>query len=157
MKVTDKRMFTPEGELRQDSTDFESSDRPQTTTDKPDGPADFAETAPEVDASAERVFEGDAGPSESADQEGARAEEAERRAPMFLDLVALLAEPIALYLGDVRLPDGKPAEDISLARFHIDLLDILKQKCAGNLSEEEAGILEDLLYRLRIRYVQKNG
>ena len=156
MKVTDKRMFTPEGELREDSTDFESSDRPQTTAERPDGPEYSAETASEADASTERKAAAHVGPSESANHTGARAV-AEPRAPMFLDLVALLAEPIALYLGDVQLPDGKSAEDISLARFHIDLLDILKQKCAGNLSDEEASVLEDLLYRLRMRYVQKNG
>ena len=76
-------------------------------------------------------------------------------APTFLDLVTLLAEPIALYLGDVELPDGKSAENLDMARLHIDLLDVLRRKTAGNLEVGEARVLEDLLYQWRLRYVQK--
>jgi len=36
----------------------------------------------------------------------------------------------------VSLPDGESAQDLALARLHIDLLDILQQKSAGNLSSE---------------------
>ena len=44
-----------------------------------------------------------------------------------------------------------------MARLHIDLLDVLRQKTAGNLTAQESAFLEDLLYRLRVRYVQKRG
>jgi hypothetical protein len=44
-----------------------------------------------------------------------------------------------------------------MARFYIDLLAVLRQKTAGNLTAQEAAFLEDLLYRLRVRYVQKRG
>jgi hypothetical protein len=44
-----------------------------------------------------------------------------------------------------------------MARLHIDLLDLLRQKTAGNLTVQESAFLEDLLYRLRVRYVQKRG
>jgi hypothetical protein len=37
----------------------------------------------------------------------------------------------------------------------IDLIDTLKQKTAGTLTAQEADALEDVLYRLRVRYVQK--
>ena len=76
-------------------------------------------------------------------------------APTFIDLVTLLAEPIALYLGDVELPDGESAENLEMARLYIDLLDVLRQKTAGNLEVGESRLLEDLLYRCRLRYVQK--
>jgi hypothetical protein len=74
-----------------------------------------------------------------------------------MDLVTLLAEPIAVYLGDVEMPDGQSAENLDMARLHIDLLDILRRKTAGNLEVGEARLLEDLLYRCRLRYVQKRG
>ncbi len=77
--------------------------------------------------------------------------------PSFFDLVALLAEPIALYLGDAQLPDGQSVENLEMARLHIDLLDVLRQKSASNLTAQELGFLEDLLYRSRLRYVQKRG
>ena len=71
--------------------------------------------------------------------------------------MSILAEPIALFLGDVPLPDGESAENLNLARFHIDLLDVLKRKTESNLSQEESTVPDDLLYRLRMRYVQKSG
>jgi hypothetical protein len=74
-----------------------------------------------------------------------------------LDLVALIAEPIALYLGDARLPDGRSVENLDAARLHIDLLDVLRGKTAGNLSAQESAVLEDVIYRFRMRYVQKRG
>jgi hypothetical protein len=77
--------------------------------------------------------------------------------PSFFDLVAILAEPIPIYLGDAELPDGGDATNLEMARLHIDLLAILRQKTAGNLTAQEAAFLEDLLYRLRVRYVQKRG
>ena len=76
--------------------------------------------------------------------------------PSFFDLVAMLAEPVPIYLGDARLPDGESAENLEMARFYIDLMDVLRQKTLGNLSAEESAFLEDLLYRLRVRYVQKS-
>ena len=68
-----------------------------------------------------------------------------------------MAEPVPIYLGDARLPDGQVATDLEMARLHIDLLDVLRQKTAGNLDPQERAFLEDLLYRLRVRYVQKRG
>ena len=78
-------------------------------------------------------------------------------AAQFLDLVAVLAEPIALFLGDAPLPDGQSAEDLDRARMYIDLLGVLQDKTVGNVSSEEHAILDDLVYRLRMRYVEKKG
>jgi hypothetical protein len=75
--------------------------------------------------------------------------------PSFFDLAAMLAEPVAVYLGDVPLPDGQSAENLEMAHLHIELLDVLREKTAGNLSAQEAAFFEDLLYRLKVRYVQK--
>ncbi len=75
--------------------------------------------------------------------------------PSFYDLVAMLAEPVPVYLGDAVLPDGQEATNLETARFYIDLLDVLRQKTAANLTAQESDFLEDLLYRMRVRYVQK--
>lgn len=77
--------------------------------------------------------------------------------PGFFDLAAMLAEPAAIYLGDAPLPDGQWAENLEMARLHIDMLDVLRQKTLGNLTAQESAFLEDVLYRLRVRYVQKRG
>lgn len=103
---------------------------------------------------------GDMGAGGDLGERGARLElptSAPGPGPSFYDLAAMLAEPVAIYLGDVELPDGQSAENLEMARLYIDLLDVLRQKTVGNLTAQESGFLEDLLYRMRVRYVQKRG
>ena len=151
IKVTDKRMFTPDGELREE---FQ-----ETMVDNPvedDIGAPIAETA-EVPESPPDVGQTDA----PADEGAARVEIPDlgdaAHKPGFADLVAQIAQPIALYLGDVPLPEGDSAENLDLARLYIDLLDVLREKTMGNLSTQELNLLDDLLYQTRLRYVQKRG
>jgi uncharacterized protein DUF1844 len=166
LKVTDKRIFTPEGELR---------DEFQHLREEKAGASAAAETpapAPEPQRPVERQPAASDRPSDRPSDYRARppepaAEPSPRLelpgtppglgAPTFYDLVAVLAEPVSLYLGDLQLPDGQTAENMEMARLHIDLLDVLRQKTAGNLTAQESAVLEDLLYRLRLRYVQKRG
>jgi hypothetical protein len=77
--------------------------------------------------------------------------------PGFLDMVAMLAEPIPIYLGDAKLPDGSDQEDLSMARLHIDLLEVLRRKTVGNLSVQESSVLESILYQVKSRWIQKQG
>jgi hypothetical protein len=162
LKVTDRRMFTSDGELRGAEESAEVS--PERVSAPESGHEDADTSAPaEADASEpEAVREprsesdsespsGDAGDGMPLSFSGVLPD------PGFADLVSILAEPIALFLGDAPLPDGKSAENLDLARFHIDLLEILKRKTESNLSQEESAVLDDLLYRLRMRYVQKTG
>jgi hypothetical protein len=181
IKVTDKRMFTPEGELREEYRDFFEK-----STSEPE-PAPEPVRAPTVappDLGQEPGRQGRFGAEPPAQpgwgfQEepagyGYEPEPPRGSAPpldlpdvgmggmggmgggpSFFDLVAMLAEPVAVYLGDVPLPDGQSAENLEMAHVHIDLLDVLRQKTAGNLSAQEAAFFEDLLYRLKVRYVQK--
>lgn len=157
MKVIDKRMFTPDGRLREGfeeeaaPTAGEGDAAPEESAPPPPAPAQGAGTVPRPVASpAEPGASPPRPPLELPGSPGLGA-------PTFFDLVGLLAEPISLYLGDLQLPEGGSAENLDLARLHIDLLALLRQKTAGNLTAQEAGILEDLLYRLRMRYIQKRG
>lgn len=152
IKVTDKRMFTPDGRLRE-GVDAEESSAAESAP-PPAGPAESAAGGPA--APADRAPEGPGEPPPS----GPRLElpgSPPGLAPTFYDLIGVLAEPISLYLGDLALPDGQTAENLEMARLHIDLLDLLRQRTAGNLTVQEKAVLEDLLYRLRLRYVQKRG
>ena len=78
-------------------------------------------------------------------------------APTFVDLIGLLAQPIAMFLGDAVMPGGDAEENLPLARFHIDLLELIQTKTKGNTTPEEAKLIEDLLYQLRLRYMEKAG
>ena len=61
------------------------------------------------------------------------------------------------YSREDVFPFFASAENLDAARLYIDLLEVLKEKTEGNLGPEEQGLLEDLLYQLRLRYVQKRG
>lgn len=144
LKVTDKRMFTPEGELREEYR-FLSEKSTATATPEPE---------PALPPKAEEPRRPSPPPQESRRPAGFQ-ETPPGLGPTFFDLVQMLMEPAVIYLGDMPLPDGQSAENLEMARLHIDMLDVLRQKTAGNLAAEESAFLEDLLYRLRVRYVQK--
>ena len=161
LKVTDKRMFTPEGELKEEYRFLHE----KSTAEEIAEPAPEPVAGPVPGGGREPLRE----PARHAPEpdyyepapQGAPLElpmdPSEMDGPSFYDLVAMMAEPVPIYLGDARLPDGQVATNLEMARLHIDLLDILRQKTAGNLSAQERAFLEDLLYRLRVRYVQKRG
>lgn len=152
IKVTDKRMFMPDGALREE---YRFLDEKSTAVEEEPSAAPVPPEPPEPPVPAP---ESSARPEPTA---SARLEipgtPPELGAPTFYDLGAILAEPVALYLGDLELEEGQSAENLEMARMHLDLLDVLRQKTMGNLTAQESAFLEDLLYRLRVRYVQKRG
>lgn len=146
IKVTDKRLFKEDGELREEYRYLEERKEGEGRTEE----AEKAEPR-SSQRDQERVEQ-----AARASAEAARSERATSLpTPQFLDLVGLLAEPVALYLGDAPGPEGQSIENTPLARFHIDLLDVLRKKTEGNLDEAERAVLEDVIYRLRLRYVEK--
>lgn len=77
----------------------------------------------------------------------------------FSGFVLSLATTAALHFGDLADPQtGQPVEpDLESAGRIIELLEMLQTKTKGNLIPEEEKLLEDLLYELRMRYVQAQG
>lgn len=180
IKVIDKRMFTADGELREEyrflsEKSTEAVPEAVSTTEPAPAPSEAparpqAAAPSAVDPFNPRSFDPgglDRGPfgAGAFDDEGFDEPRGtpplelpgtpEGYDPSFFDLVSMLAEPIPLYLGDIDLPDGQNVENLEMARLHIDLIDVLRQKTIGNLTAQESAFLEDLLYRMRVRYVQK--
>ncbi len=61
-----------------------------------------------------------------------------------------------LYLGAIPHPQtGQVVEDLELAQYKIDLLSMLQEKTEGNRSSEESKIFDDVLYQLRMVFLQK--
>jgi hypothetical protein len=143
IKVTDKRMFTADGELREEYQQAEENQ-------------DLERGAAEEEP-VEKQPPQSTPPPEPAPRSEPTATPAGPGQPTFFDLVSVIAEPISLYLGDSTLPDGDSMENLEIARLYIDLLEVLRQKVAGNLDPEEQKFLDELLYRIRMRYVQKRG
>ena len=62
------------------------------------------------------------------------------------------------HFGDFPDPATKKTErNLEAAKQTIDILGILKEKTKGNLSDDEARLLESLLYELRMRYVRETA
>ena len=72
---------------------------------------------------------------------------------------SMLAQSIAFsalhYLGLMTEPEsGRASErDLPLARHNIEILELLEEKTRGNLSADEAKLIANLLYEVRMHFV----
>lgn len=74
----------------------------------------------------------------------------------FAAFVLSLAHTAAVHFGDIPDPvSGRPAQqNLAAAQQMIDILALLEQKTRGNLTPEERQLLDQLLYELRLRFVE---
>jgi hypothetical protein len=78
----------------------------------------------------------------------------------FTAFVLSLASTAAIHFGDLPDPiSGEPAEqNLDGAAQMIEILALLDAKTRGNLTAEERQVLEQVLYELRLRFVEaKSG
>jgi hypothetical protein len=75
--------------------------------------------------------------------------------PSLKTFVSGLAGQVLINLGLFDNPlTGKRQTDLEQAKYSIDLLQILKDKMKGNLTDEEEKLMNAILYDLRMRYVE---
>jgi hypothetical protein len=148
--VVDKRRFTPAGELRPDaepSPPQPSQSQPAAETPPAPAPQPKASPPPE---------------SEHARETRQAYERQARNAPgqrIDFETVVLSISTSAMYqLGLVQDQAGRtlPA-DPDAARHTIDMLGVLQEKTQGNLSFQEQQLLDQVLYELRMAYLQVTG
>ena len=74
----------------------------------------------------------------------------------FAGFVISLATTAAVHFGDIPDPNTGEKQEADLVSAHqmIDLISLLQEKTKGNLTSDEAKLVDDLLYELRMRYVQ---
>jgi Domain of unknown function (DUF1844) len=74
----------------------------------------------------------------------------------FSGFILSLATTAAVHFGDISDPNtGEPAEpNLAAAAQMIELIAMLQERTKGNLIEPEERLLDDLLYELRLRFVQ---
>jgi len=76
--------------------------------------------------------------------------------PNFKFFITTLTLQASIALGHMANPvTGKVEEDITQAKFLIDTLGMLQEKTKGNLTQEESDVFENLLYELRLAYLDK--
>ena len=82
-----------------------------------------------------------------------------RRGPLpkgdFMGLISMLFTQTLFSLGFVQVKEGEKREpDLALAKYNIDMLEMLEEKTKGNLSKEEQKALTHTLNELRMGYVK---
>jgi hypothetical protein len=87
---------------------------------------------------------------------GENPADAQASAISFAGFVLSLAHTTAVHLGDVPDPTGSGSTEPRLdAAFQmIEILGLLEEKTRGNLSAEERQLLEQILYELRMRFLE---
>ena len=124
-KVTDKRLFDDEGEIRGNRVEERENS----------SPAEAPQAHPNADQS---------------DRTAGSAREID-----FSSFVISLATTAMVHLGEVPVESGGQSEDLDAAGQMIDILGMLEKKTEGNLSSEEARLVHDILYELRMKFLAK--
>lgn len=170
-KVTDRRLFTPDGELRSDVPEEveppkapaaavaqETSAAPEVSQPAPgDGAANLDREMPPPPTSAEQDAQAAAyrQSARDLDQEvelsGHSAKDFEITFERFMASLYMTA---MLQLGLMRQQGEQPRVDIIGARQTIDTLSLISEKTKGNLTAVEANFLQNSLYELRMAYVE---
>lgn len=84
-----------------------------------------------------------------------RQEEGLLPEPDFSSFILSLAAAVQVSLGSIPNPQNNRAEqNLPAAKQVIDILAMLKEKTKGNLNEGEQGLIDHVLYNLRMQYIK---
>lgn len=182
--VTDRRKFTLEGELRDESSAAESRaeapsnvvtmPRPAQAAPAPEPEPPQAEPEPEPEATAEADAATEPEVPQFSAQETAEQHAAYQESSRQLDDMLRQANPgmgaqpavgfehiiqsfyvsAMIAMGAATEPGQKPRVDIIGARQSIDMLALLQEKTKGNLTPKEDATLQNVLFELRMMFLE---
>lgn len=151
-RVQDRRRFTDEGNPRQETDEVRQYAEARAPEGSPDPAGSGREFAEKEFAEKEFAQEfARKGPDETAGGAGA-----EELPPInFSTFVISLSTQALMLLGEISDPEtGSAQKDVAVAKQTIDIIGMLDEKCRGNLDEHEERLLKEVLYNLRMRYVE---
>jgi hypothetical protein len=74
----------------------------------------------------------------------------------FATFILSLSHSALMHLGEAPHPETNKVEtNLPLAKQNIDLLGLLEEKTKGNLTGDEERLLAQVLFDLRMRYVER--
>ncbi len=173
--VTDRRLFTSEGELRREVSEEEvltSKPVPPVAAEAKAVPIAVAPSALDQSASSPSELDPSAPPPPTAAEQKEQAEayrqsakeldarvelsghSAKEMAMTFERFMASLYMTAMLQLGLMQEERGQPRIDLLGARQTVDTLGLLAEKTKGNLTPAEENFLQNCLYELRMAYVE---
>jgi hypothetical protein len=75
----------------------------------------------------------------------------------FTTFILSLSHSALMHLGEAPSPEtGTIEENLALARQTIDLVGMLEEKTRGNLSGDEERLIAQILFDLRMRFVERS-
>jgi len=139
-KVTDRRLFNPDGTLREDALIEEPAPAP---------PPEPQPTVSSGSAQPQGQFAAAIAPELQPEPEDAEPERT-----LFNEFLMGIASSAFIYLGLVEHPaTGRRQVDMTAAKESIDMLVMLREKTKGNLTRGEDKFFDDLLSDLKMQYV----
>ncbi len=151
--VVDRRIGTDEEQAQQ-----EEQKRPESEQAREKGPESSEETS--AGSGAEQAEEKTPSPDSSSEGGGSTAGAEDANAGQvppanFPSFLLSLHSAALIHLGLVPNPaDNQVRVDLPIARYHIDLLEMLEKKTQGNLDEEEDKLIKNILYELRMAFLE---
>lgn len=146
-KVVDRRLFTEQGDLRQEVVEQERREEEASAKKAASAPAPSA-VAPGQAAPGAAGLAGEAAPTES-------PEEKIPPSRNFQMLVDFLTRNAAAMLGGMADPrTGQAFLDLEGAREMIDMLDVLREKTKGNLAKADEDLLIEVAGSLKLTFVE---
>lgn len=175
--VSDRRRFAPEGELRTDTSTMEEEKpaaappsptqppvaaQPEQTANAPIEPEESAsesEEMPPPPTVHEQQQQSDAykASGKKLDELFSQANQGKERVPMemtFERLIESFYMTALLQLGAIRQEGEPPAVDVMGARQTIDSITLLQEKTKGNLTDREQHLLQNVLFELRMAWIE---
>jgi hypothetical protein len=174
-KVSDKRLFTSDGELRDSAEEQAPAPVTATATAVPSASPSMAAVStipeaapapvapapesdvPEPPTASEQQAQHDAYKQSSRDLDtrvelsGHSAQELKMSFERFMASLYMTA---MMQLGLMHEQGGQPGVDLIGARQTIDTLGMIAEKTKGNLTPKEQAFLQNCLYELRMAYVE---
>jgi hypothetical protein len=155
IKVTDKRIFTAEGEIREEFKQDVTPVDPAVAKPAASAAPEAAKPAPEAGKPAPPNARA-AEPPGADRRNKSVADKALNPGTPFADFVEPLIAQAYMSLGMLRNPyDPKPKLDAAAARQMIEMLTMLKEKTNGNLTADEDDFLSTHLGELKLAFVQR--
>jgi uncharacterized protein DUF1844 len=145
LKVTDKRIFTPEGDIRDEFKTEIKPAEPQAAKPPAEAPPPPPPPKPEPPKQ-----------QQARDDRRTIADKATNPETPFTDFIEPLIAQAYMSLGMLRNPYQPQAKiDTQAARQMIEILTLLQEKTKGNLTADEDDFLSTHLGELKLAFVQR--
>ena len=157
IKVTDRRLFDSDGNLRDDAPSplLDESETAPTSSPKPAPGGQLNESVTVPPGTPPAPVEG----VEAVDEDEVIQKSARRLNLADEALLKFIEEQYVgglLALGAMPEPQsGQMVEDLDLARLRVEVLTLLQESTEGERTDDTTKALEDVLYQLRMAYLQK--